>query len=189
MSSLSVVFLDIDGVLYNNRQNDDVDKVVERLYPNRGEDKLSHTQMSRAHTHLFSKEAVANLESLIQKVENVAIVIASSWVSGSQSLETVRQVFALHSFSRAIIDKVPTADDREFAAFRKKSENKDLDERTAQISYLLLKNPTFANFVILDDYDHRGFKEKFGNRFIQVDGKKLLSTIDVEQAIAVLCPR
>ena len=177
-----IIFLDIDGVLLS-----DWEKHQASHYPSKEgiEAANQHESYLRLHSnsysnnywslviaHHFSKQAVENLSLLIQRIESVAkpqIVISSSWRQGHTPQELRSIYFAMHPFAKHIIDKTP--DEIPFA------------NRAQEIQYWLNQHPEIKHFVILDDIDER-LSKFFGESFIHIHDRYLLTEADVEKVLA-----
>lgn len=116
---LSIIFLDIDGVLIHDRSIDPLrtwiqQKLVE-LFGKRDEMFREYTELEWriAASHFLLSPALENLEKLIErmsKVAEVAIVLSSAWRLDGTVDEIKNQMFAIGSFSKRIIDKTPEDD-------------------------------------------------------------------------------
>jgi hypothetical protein len=74
-----VIFLDIDGVLYNTPDQNAVFKKAQELFP-QIEDCYDNRVCSIAASHFFNKQALKNLDHIIaeiEKIRKVSIVISS----------------------------------------------------------------------------------------------------------------
>ncbi|MBS0649192.1 MAG: hypothetical protein JSS10_08225 [Verrucomicrobia bacterium] len=178
----SVVFLDIDGVLYNNRNDDSTDKIARNLFPDVIDGRYSGYQMDQVHAHLFNQKAVANLEFLIQSVNNLGIVLISQWRE-NRTIPQLRQIFAKHIFAVFIIDKTPDRQDEEYKSYLCR-ENDGKTSRASEITYWLKKNPQIINFVIYDDCD-TNLSKTFGDKFILVDRRQLLTKDDINKGLGI----
>jgi hypothetical protein len=176
----SVIFLDIDGVLFHRRMDGSVKQMASQLFP-------SHTgpwkdeQCDIAATHLFDQNALSILKKLTLVSKNIAIVLSSSWRE-KQSVPKLRTIFAACFFSNLIIHKTPDRTDKEY--MKGKSLVSD-HSRAKEIAYWLKNHPTIKNFVILDDED-RGLSDSFSEHFVQTDAGNLLTDGDAEKARKIL---
>ncbi len=199
---LSVIFLDIDGVLIGARDLDPLStwirqKLVElfglKEEPYRGYTEL---QWRIAASHFLDECAVKNLEKLIQRVNDVssvAIVLSSAWRLDGTADEIKNQMFRGASFAPFIIDKTPDEDwwrrrngEEELSPDALKKYGFALRTRGSEINYWLLENRekwNIQNFVILDDVDY-GISERYPDHFVEVCW--LLSEADVEKAYDIL---
>lgn len=124
----------------------------------------------------FDPNAIGNLISLIQTVqllssEPVGIVISSSWKE-TGDLEHLRKLFRSTPFAIHIISATPPLVPR---------------DRPAEILTWLYQNVDryqIESFVILDDYPIG--LDLFGQRYVQVDPRRLLTQSDVERAVQIL---
>ncbi len=192
----SVIFLDIDGVLIEDRFcpplkekiNDKLTELFEKKVGLNGG--FTELESRIAASHFFSKKAVANLDSLIEKVSQVAqvaIVISSAWRNDGTVQELKESMFAACSFSKFIIDKTP--DDSDKIHISPISEEKygfDLRRRGRQIDYWLRENHEKLNiksFAILDDVDEE-ISERYPHHFVKVS--YTLSESDVDKAYNIM---
>lgn len=185
--SMSIIFLDIDGVLMPDRFVNPLNRMIrEKLVHLFGERSYTELEWRIAQSYFLSRPAIQNLESLIERLSRVApvgIVLSSAWrLDGT--LEQIRdQMFVNESFSRWIIDKIP---DDDWWRITKGEKPLSLRGRAQQIEYWLLENVStwdVSHFVILDDVDE-GLSERFPGQFIRIDD--LLSEGDIEKVYEVL---
>ncbi|HEX2579404.1 MAG TPA: HAD domain-containing protein, partial [Rhabdochlamydiaceae bacterium] len=158
---LSVIFLDIDGVLMNWQPLDHVRARIERkAFELFGAGYYTDLQWKTAGSYCFVESAVENLVMLIEEVKKeteVAIVLTSTWRLDRTVDEITNQMFSSRPFSHFIIDKI--ADDD---ALRKKRGEEELspialakygfslENRGSQIDYWLRENQlklNIKNFV------------------------------------------
>ncbi len=100
--------------------------------------------------------------------DQLGIVISSTWKE-SGSIEYLQQIFRKTPFAIYIVDKTPSLKPM---------------HRNAEILTWLYRNVdkyNIRNFIIIDDYPVG--LDLFGNRFIQVNTKKLLTSKEVHQAL------
>lgn len=110
----------------------------------------------------------------MQEVGEAAIVVSSNWRKG-KSVEMLKgSVFAMHSFSKIIIDKTPEE-------IHEKDDKTGLSNRAGEIASWLEKHPEVTNFVIFDDEDNN-LSERFPENFVHVNIRKLLTDSDVDKA-------
>jgi hypothetical protein len=176
----SVVFLDIDGVLYNNRNDNSADAIARNFFPDVIDGQYSNDQMSLAHTYLFRQGPVANLEFLVMSVDNFGIVLSSQW-RVNRTVPQLRQLFAKHTFAPFIIGKTP---DRSDIEYQNSLEYHQETGRASEISYFLKQHPWITKFAVYDDYDEY-LSETFGDKFILVDRSKLLTQAEVNKALKI----
>ena len=179
--SSSIVFLDVEGVLY--RKSSFKHSKVEELFP----DVKSHKdyQYNIAATHFFDSRAVSCLETLLKKIPNVGIVVSSSWRLG-YNVPLLKEIFALYSFSELIVGKTPDylpnhGRDSEASVFLTDT----FYGRGREIACWLEKHDEVKEFIILDDNDS-GLSHSFSRHFVQVDDSKLLTEKDVKKAVELL---
>ena len=199
---LSIIFLDIDGVLIEARDLDPLPTLIRQklveLFGPKDDQYREYTalQWRIAASHFLQQSAVENLEKLIQKicvVSPVAIVLSSAWRLDGSSDEIKAQMFATSSFSRFIIDKTPDEDwwrrrkgEEELSPIALEKYGFPLRTRGSEIDYWLRENREkwhIQNFVILDDYDN-GISKLFPDQFVEV--RRLLSEMDIERAYDIL---
>jgi hypothetical protein len=206
----ATIFLDIDGVLMwdinNPKVNDKIREKLPQLFePNMKEDachRYTNFQRLTAASHFFSEGAVANLHKLIDKVSKVAkvnIVIHSAWREKVSAKDVREQMFAVHAFSKLIVDKTPDPDFARKEDFDKKGVDKlsaackqkygfELSSRKGvEIDYWLRENAEKLNiksFVIFDDYKGDEMPDRFPHNFVHV--KKMLSEENIDKAYEIL---
>jgi Leucine-rich repeat (LRR) protein len=180
-SIASVIFLDIDGVLFDTRKQASILQKTTQLFPNSETSEFNSYHLDTAASHLFEPSAVSNLEALIKDVQNVGIVISSSWRE-KRSVEQLQEILQKHAFAKCIIGKTPDDNDIEFENFIS-----DLKGRAKEIAYWLSKHLEILYFVILDDIDI-GLSESFPNNFVRINPIKLLSEDDVKKTKGILTP-
>ncbi len=183
-----VIFLDIDGVVYNRPNQEGVLKKAAELFPditdpnnNRVCSIDSNSIGSIAASYFFDKKAVQNLNFLIgqiAKTRNVWIVVSSSWRE-NRSVEELRNTFfGIHEFSRYIVDKTPEKVSRkELGAYcpsKRHAEKYSLQCRAAEIQYWLNLHTEITNYIVLDDHDDH-LLAAFGERFVMTNYTTLLT--------------
>ncbi len=130
------IFLDIDGVL--NDARDDCILINGKMNPrwSREKDKWVGAQLKRiandfykkddelrldkAQVHMFCRNSVANLNSLIKKIEavaNVHIVLSSDWRIG-HTVDELKEIFGFCNFSRFLIDKTQKNDEEPYGNWK-----------------------------------------------------------------------
>ncbi len=199
---LSIIFLDIDGVLIDGRDRDPLrtwiqEKLVE-LFGKKDARYRDYTDLERriATSHFLSRPAIANLEKLIERVStvrSVAIVLSSAWRLDGTLDEIKNRIFATESFSRLIIDKIPDDDwwrirknEKELSPIALEKYGFPLRTRGAQIDYWLRENHkewSVDNFVIIDDVDDE-ISVRHSDHFVEVH--KLLSESEAKKAYDIL---
>ncbi len=176
-----VIFLDIDGVVYNSTAQEGIFKKVAELFP---EEKgfYSNRICSIAASYFFSKEALSNLDHLINEVEKttqVWIVISSNWRTNCSIDELRTTFFGIHNFSKYIVDKTPDEVPREelasYCCSERHLEKYSPQCRASEIQYWLKQHPEVIKFVVLDDVDSH-LSDSFGKKFIQTEYKRLLTS-------------
>ena len=199
---LSVIFLDIDGVLIEARDLDPLPTLIRQklveLFGPKDDQYREYTalQWRIAASHFLQQAAVENLEKLIQQVSamsSVAIVLSSAWRLDGSSDEIKNQMFATRSFSRFIIDKTPDEDwwrrrkgEEELSPIALEKYGFPLRTRGSEIDYWLRENWEkwhIQNFVIFDDCDN-GISKLFPDQFVEV--RRLLSEMEIERAYDIL---
>lgn len=195
---ISIIFLDIDGVLIEQRTSLFALRVLYKLVTHI---EMTHAQRRNIVSNYFSKQAIENLDNLIRRagpVGNVVIVLSSHWRNRFTVDDLRKRVFAKVNFPNQIIDKTPDLD-----SFRKEQglppistiafqkyglhlERNGKEVRGPEIEFWLRENQSKYNirsFVILDDRD-TDISARFPNNFVKI--KKLLSESDVNQAYRIL---
>ncbi len=113
------IFLDIDGVLGNEPLNYDHTSNMNTIIHEKLGGEAFHafscstrcSTCATASAHLFVKEAIDSFHKLIAKIQDIAnvhIVISSTWRTG-RSIDELKKIFSIHTFSGLITDK--TIDD------------------------------------------------------------------------------
>lgn len=199
---LSIIFLDIDGVLMGARDLDPLrtrirQKLVQ-LFGKKDDSYREYTELEWriAASHFLSKEAVDHLQTLIERasrITDIGIVLSSAWRLDGTLFEIKHQVFAMYPFAKRIIDKTPEDDwwrkkrgEVELSPIALKKYGFPLKTRGAQIDYWLRENRAplgIRNFVIIDDVDDE-MRVRHSSHFIEVEG--LFSQIDAERAYHIL---
>lgn len=182
------LFLDIDGVLYNNPDREGVFRKALELFP--GEIPSSNRSCSIAASLFFDQKALNSLDYLIEeiaKTKNVYIVISSSWREKRTAKELKSVYFQNHKFSRYIVDKTP--DRIPHAKIRKHCKTGSHDKkytwqcRASEINKWIAQHPEVTDIAILDDNDDC-LKTNFGEFFFQTRFNTLL-TMDIAEKIVV----
>lgn len=192
-SVISIIFLDIDGVLTLNEEED------ERILPillERGHestDSIPCLEYDQIILELFSQGAVNALEHLIMKAEavlhhEIGIVLSSDWRI-NRKVPFLQKLFKRFSFASKIIDRTPQLKDaarEEEITYWLKARldlpysppcspfHHDLEEEADWKRYEI------ESFVILDDHDS-AFSNHFPDQFVKV--KALLNDSDCQKAI------
>lgn len=175
-----VIFLDIDGVLYNYADQNKVTKKVKELF---GPLRIHNNWVcSIAVSHFFNKRALKNLTTLIREIEKtrkVWIVISSNWRENRTVDELKNSYFGIHEFSRNIVDKTPD----KISQLDLKSccsvvdshlKNNYLVCRASEIQYWLNQHPEIIDYAVLDDRDDH-LSRHFGERYFITDFDSLLT--------------
>lgn len=221
--SPALIFLDIDGVLSDYTTNESTRKKIkktyrkimdsERQYSLLPKDEAFNLVFRKATTHHFSKTAVLNLKSLIDRVtkeRELFIVISSSWRNGVSLEDLQKHVFADHpGLARRIIGKTPDDDEALYERFGgienipseiKTSSAISLEKhglelndlRGRQIEFWLKEHAAewdIYSYAIIDDIDDgttSEILERHLGRFVKVDTQQLLSEKNVDHACAAL---
>ena len=137
---MKVLFLDIDGVLNNFTAHNFKDK--------------------------FSEPACKNLNTLLQDVPDLSIVISSSW--RHRGLDKMKEVLEKNGIDpKRAIDITGDED----------------GERGNQIRCWLDRNPETSHFVIFDDNSDM---ESVKDNFVKINGYVGLTSADVDKAKEIL---
>jgi len=194
---LSIIFLDIDGVLMDWRHLPQMRaKIEQKAIELFGQDYFTDLQWKTAGSHCFLETAVGSLVKLIEKASEVAdvgIVLSSSWRLDCTFDEIKNQMFANLPFSMLFIDKIPDDD------VRRKSRGEEelspialikygftLDTRGSQIDYWLREHHASLNiksFVIIDDVDDE-ISSRFADNFVKIE--EFLSPLEAKKAYEIL---
>lgn len=174
-----ILFLDIDGVLYNEPDSSIIDeKILElkangtlRLYPGVSPELV-------ADIYLFCPVATDNLNKIIKSYPDLKIVLISSW-RHIGDIHTLRRLFSHHAWSVRLISKTGEAESR--------------STEVEQWLDTYISEKTDIRYVILDDVDDY-FSQVFPRHFIYVGGSPtmnrtvydLLSETDAQRAIDIL---
>ncbi len=163
-----VIFLDIDGVLYNTPNQDSVSAKVEELFPNA--QTHDHMMCSIAAAYFFNQKALNNLDSIIngiEKTRKASVVISSSWREGISVEELRKTFFGIYNFSKYIIDKTPET-------LPKQGVGNHSHCRAAEIQYWLTQHPEVVDYLVLDDNDDH-LSATFGKKFVRTNYSSLLT--------------
>ncbi len=179
-----IIFLDIDGVLWiQNTEN--VENRLRELYEEQHKPvphKFSGKETDKAAADLFAKNALANLKTLVDKIEKsgeeVGFVVHSNWRI-DRSVDDLKEILSQHFFiSKRIIGKI----DDELSEYYSSE-----DFYSAPIQGWLNANKEkyqINKFVIIDDT--RDFSKTFKENFIKCDSGKLLTEENINQALQKL---
>jgi HAD domain in Swiss Army Knife RNA repair proteins len=180
-----VVFLDIDGVLYDDSRTVDVETLAEIS--------ARHPELSERECYelakvvSFGREAVKNLHWLLKRNRRKRrVVLCSAWRHRMTSTQLV-ELFSPYEFAFLMIGRTPSLKDPsgnyylKIMCSRGKGDRKLL-RRSDEIAFWLeYYSKSIRRFVILDDSDD-GLSEDFPNQYVRVNPEKLLSKEDVERA-------
>lgn len=167
-----ILFLDIDGVLLRDPpKTAELDDLCKKLYPDINSiKKLTLTQHARLVANKFNPESIIALNELCTKIEDLRIVISSTWKE-NRTVDDLKYIFQDLGFVTRIIDKTSdTPDDDEENA-------RPLNYRAIEINEWLEENGAL-NFVIIDDRNY-GYDPR---NFVQVNPSKLLTKENGELA-------
>lgn len=185
---LVAIFLDIDGVLMEGEPGIAKIQKLRELFGIRD---YSGLEYDIATSYFLSESAVANLNKLIERVDEVArviIILSSAWRVNRTVDQIKNQMFVIWPFSKYIIDKTPDGGQWRDSLSRISLEKYgfDLHYRAHQIAYWLRENGhlQIKNFVIFDDYDEL-LSEQFPHNFVHVRCG-LLSKAHIEKAYEIL---
>eukprot|EP01124_Arcella_intermedia_P022417 TRINITY_DN3323_c0_g1_i1.p1 TRINITY_DN3323_c0_g1~~TRINITY_DN3323_c0_g1_i1.p1 ORF type:complete len:236 (+),score=67.71 TRINITY_DN3323_c0_g1_i1:31-738(+) len=159
----SLVFLDIDGVIYTPRHDGSIQKRVKERFKGK-EDQLildgysiPSRECDKAAVDFFDEVAVKHLDLLISEMkeltrQDVGIVISSCWRIG-YSVDELRELFGQHRFGESVIGMTP-----------------QLMGRSNEISSWITTECAcnLSSYLILDDIDW-GFSKLFPQQFVQCD--------------------
>lgn len=157
MESFYILFLDIDGVLHRPWD-------------------LPETTSLDEHVNKFSQQAVNNLNTIIETIRSrtgkpVYVILSSSWRRYGD-LPRLREIFKQWPFAGLIIDKTPMF---------------TIPNRPIEIMERLnvWKNThNVLGYVVLDDYPEG--MGVFGDKFVKVSERNLLTEEDARRAVAAL---
>lgn len=195
------MFLEVDGVLIDRHA--DADRIgkelaeIKQQYPGESDD----LQCKRAAVRCFSPMATEYLKALSQKVEDLAVVLSSSWRDGITVEDLKNRIFAGSFLSDLIIDKTV---DSEFTAQMAEIDGGPSaseccqekygfaleDLRGREIDFYLReiyeKNVRVKSFVILDTDSDSEISLRYPDNYVQVDPHKLFGERDFEKALCIL---
>ncbi len=182
-----VIFLDIDGVVYNGPNQDGVSKKALELFPNQPNSRKS---LDIAATHFFDNKAIENLNVYICQIEKTkvaSIVLSSAWRT-KRDIPEIKEVFSKHNFSKYIVSKTP--DDLNPTANRlycrdevhTKSQYQFESCRATEIQYWLNQHPEIIQYVILDDNDNH-LSQAFEDRLILTKYQTLFDEKTLQKAL------
>lgn len=210
---ISIIFLDIDGVLAVNEE-DNADRILPLLIakgysPN---DSIPCLEYDQIIIDLFDDNAVHNLEQLIIEAEDIlkheiGIVLSSDWRL-NRTVPFLQKLFKKFSFSSKIVDRTPqlqNASREEEIMFWLKDKSlmslsnpaSPMAHKFALISQKQLSeaflSPSLGgisryeydihSFVIIDDHDS-SFSNHFPEQFVHI--RNLFSLQDKDHALVVL---
>ncbi len=192
----------MDGVLIGDRASPYLSgKIIEKVHElfekkeglNGG---FTELEWRIAASYFLSKDAVSNLENLIEKtneVYRIVIVIISEWRLDGTALELKNLMFAVTSFGKLIIDKIPDHDfwrrrhkEVELSPISLQKYGFPLEQRGQLIDFWLRENAhnyNIKSFVILDDVDE-GISKRFPHHFVHVHN--MLSEYEAKRAHIIL---
>lgn len=179
---INIVFLDIDGVLLRSTDGHANKEAYHENLPfiqsKLGEAYKTLELYDIGATLRFSKEAVANLKSLCEKI-NAQIVISSAWRNPEdreKSLRRLRLLFKLWDLDQLIIDETPHL---RFIS--------NINTRAAEIQAWLdrYQNGRINSYVILDDID---LSREFPNNFVHTEDRMFFSEQHLEKALSIVQP-
>ncbi len=186
-----VIFLDIDGVVYNTPNQRGVFQKVAELFPDYPDaPRYDNFVCSIAAAYFFDKRALQNLGQLITAIEkkrSVWIVISSSWRDDRTVDELRNTFFGIHDFSRYIVDKTPEDLPRHcISKYCSSSCHADksysMQCRASEIQHWLQDHPEISDYLVLDDYDEH-LSIVFGERYIKTHYNELLTPEATQQAL------
>jgi len=173
-----VIFLDIDGVLYN--PSDRVrGKIVEAAATKFNVRMPSNDQCSQVAVSYFSERALGNLHQLLETdMWEVDIVISSSW-KDNRTTDELKQMFSQHEFSCHIVDRICDDTSKELRQWAKVKQL--TPNRGAQVAMWLEQHGMcYQSFVIFDDVGY--WFKMFPLNFVKVDENYLLTEQDCKKA-------
>jgi len=177
----TIIFLDIDGVLYYNRDTINLEDYYDKEYlvEQERQDNLEILYDKPA-VSLFNNDALFYLNLLIERIEKeprakCGIVLSSTWRSKGDVL-FLKDLFKEHYFSGFIIDKTV----EEYTVGGREDEIKFwLKENTLNKKY------NVKNFIILDDVDFN-FIQLFPNNFVKTHSQICFDKENYEQCLKIL---
>lgn len=151
----AVLFVDVDGVLYDETNNKKVKKQTKQEYPI---DFSAGYNRDCVASKFFSQVAMRNVQILLSQVPNCALVLSSAWRTSRSQYELRKEIFAHWPwFANALISKT-----------------KDLKNRPKEIREWLTNHPNLKRYAIIDDNEHRGLST-FRERFIKISAESLFT--------------
>jgi hypothetical protein len=177
----SIVFLNIDDVIYRRPHHNDIFKKARELFGYSTQ--LGEHHLDCAAASLFNAQAVDNLQRLIYTVRNVALVITADW---RQNLQThqLQERLVLHNFSHRIVDMTSQSSNTAFKTYLQQT-GYIIPTTALEIAYWLKTHPEVKNFVIYDTTTG-SLQEKFPEHYVKVDPAQLLSDENIEQGLKIL---
>lgn len=172
-----MIFLDIDGVVCGDTDDNDVLNKAKELFPEAQYGKTRwKIEWKTAVSHFFNRESLESLDTIIREIEktrNVSIVMSSAWRIG-KNVEELKKTFSTHNFSKYIIAKTPEADGKNGHCAAKDCK---LQCRAAEIHGWLEQHSEVIDYLILDDNDIDGhLSTNFGAKFVHINPSTLLTT-------------
>jgi hypothetical protein len=171
----AVLFVDVDGVLYDEKNNKKVAFALKAKHPS-GYDIYDRDCVA---SRYFSTIAMYNIQTVLDKIPGCALVLSSQWRVNRSQYQLRTEIFAhWPRFAEALISKT---DDLEKVYQQTGSTQKyKCEGRAIEIRRWLIDHPTIKRFVIIDDMDKK--LSSFGRRFIHIKAC-LFTLLDVNNVI------
>ena len=175
---MTVIFLDLDGVLNVEVFINAFWKICEIMELKRPESKKLRKEMMRdEYGNLFCPTA-SNMLAWIIEATGAKIVISSSWRHSSPNgLEFCQNMWKHRGLAGEIIDITPSFHENYNLPFKERA------ARGKEIDAWLSKNPVDSYVIFDDDDDMLPYQE---SNFIQTDEKYGITMRDAERAIKIL---
>jgi hypothetical protein len=185
MRRVEAIFLDVDGVLYDNGRP--LEPEVLDKYSSE-HPLLSESQVhDYARVELFGKDAVANLERLVFAKDNRVVVLCSAWRIRKTPAQ-LKKLFSRYRFSERVVGRTPSLRDDTAAAYGRylRTTNFKTSKRAYEVKCWLARSEYFVeSFVVLDDSDD-GHSETYPSNYVRVNPDELLSEEDALAAEEIL---
>lgn len=178
----SVVFMDIDGVLYDNRQEAFVEEFAKRCFsPQNAYDQYLYDLLASA---LFSPAAMDSLQRVLTSVPGSAVVLSSNWRTNRSQYQLRKDIFSVWQFfANATISKTEYIEEDYESVGNEMTYYKF--GRGIEIARWLSSHPTIKQYAIVDDCD-QGLSTFHGKRFVYVNRSQLFTAQNANKVIELL---
>lgn len=151
---MRVVFLDIDGVLQHERDeerhNHDLDQLQSHLAETYNDPRFlecNKYDLGAAY-YDWDKDSVQRLRVLLRETSAV-IVVSSAWRKQIDALQRLRTYFRVHGLEKYVVGVTP-----------------DLDDRAEEIREYIARHADIDGYVVIDDAHQDVLRESFPANFV-----------------------